>query len=160
MACVGLEETCRGHDDRRLAAARRTKERNDPGRRRLEFDLQFEVGEAMAKADGQAHRPIRTSTRRDTHCDASSPAIAKVTDTSDRRAAVSPPFGVCSAVKMASGRVWVWPWMLPAKVITAPKSPRHEAKPTIAPTRTPGAVSGNTTFKKRSIGPAPSVRAA
>src|SRR5215831_10139617 len=50
--------------------------------------------------------------------------------------------------------------MLPANVITAPKLPRHDAKPTIAPTSTPGVARGNVMLKKRSSDLAPSVRAA
>ena len=50
--------------------------------------------------------------------------------------------------------------MLAAKVMTAPNSPSPAANATTAPARMPGAISGSVTVRKRSSGPAPSVRAA
>ncbi len=61
---------------------------------------------------------------------------------------------------MARGRVWVSPGMLAAKVMMAPNSPRHAAKPMMAAATTPGAASGRATLKKRSRPRAPSERAA
>ena len=77
-----------------------------------------------------------------------------------RRAASVSPSGVCSAVYSASGSVRVSPGMLDANVITAPNSPRPAANAVTAPARMPGAINGSVMETNRSIGPAPSVRAA
>jgi hypothetical protein len=50
--------------------------------------------------------------------------------------------------------------MFDTKVIVAPNSPRLAAKAMTAPERMPGSISGRVMVRKRSIGPAPSVRAA
>ncbi len=49
--------------------------------------------------------------------------------------------------------------MAATKVMVAPNSPRALAKPSTAPAASPGAASGTVTVKKRTNGPAPSVRA-
>src|SRR3569833_542756 len=60
---------------------------------------------------------------------------------------------------MASGRVWVLPGMLAAKVMTAPNSPSAVAKAMTIPARKPGPASGKATEKKRSHGAARSAPA-
>src|SRR4029077_1913297 len=125
-----------------------------------ELDVEIERREGMAEADAQAHRPVSRLRYPPAHCEASNPAIASATEMGDSFAAVVSPFGLCNAVKIASGSVWVRPGILPAKVITAPKLPSDEANPIMPATNTPGAASGSVMVANRSNGPAPSVRAA
>ena len=161
LPAVGREQAGDEADQRRLAAARAAEQRGDAGHGRVKVDCRARnrhgvcaTGPAASAAQpaGAGARAKNSATSR--------PARPSDSEMSASRAASASPSGVCSAVYSASGSVRVSPGMLDAKVITAPNSPRPAANAVTAPARMPGAISGSVIEKKRSNGPAPSVRAA
>src|SRR6185503_868987 len=127
---------------------------------RAEVHVEHELATALGELDREHQRPSRTRKARARNSATRSPARPSEKERSARRAASESPSGVCSAVYNASGSVRVSPGIFEANVITAPNSPRPAAKAVTAPARMPGVMSGSVMEKKRSSGPAPSVRAA
>ncbi len=74
-------------------------------------------------------------------------------------ATISPP-GTSIAEYMSKGRVCVCPTIFQAKVMVAPNSPRHLAKPSINPLKIPGNDKGMVMVINVFHGPAPNVLAA
>src|SRR5688572_409227 len=160
---VGGEQTGDDVDERRLAAAGAAEQADDARSRDVDRHVQRESIPTLQCANAEHAGPQRPSsrcTRREMSSEINRPIRPSEKEIAASRAASASPSGVCSAVYSAIGNVRVSPGMFDTKVMTAPNSPRPAANAVTAPARIPGSMSGNVTVKKRSHGPAPSVRAA
>ena len=64
-----------------------------------------------------------------------------------------------TAAKIARGKVWVWPGMLPASINVVPNSPRARAKLRLTPATRPGIAKGSTIWRRIRPSLAPRLRA-
>ena len=129
-ACpAGARQAGDGGQDAGFSGAGGAEQGNDAGGRGFEGDVEGEIAAGVGDRDGEAHprRPRRAAMPilAARNSEAARPAMARVMENSARRAASASPSGFSSALKMASGKVWVCPGMLAAKVMTAPNSPRQ-----------------------------------
>ncbi len=124
-------------DSGRLAGAVRAEQRHGLAAADVELDVERE---ARRPVDDRGRRRPRAThgARRPTSGRAAPPARRGRRQRSTRLIATAVSRSDSRATNTASGRVWVRPGRLPAKVIVAPNSPRARAQASTAPARSDG----------------------
>src|SRR4051812_18959431 len=133
-------------DERALACTGAAEQRGDARSRCTELCLEQELPALQARSYLEhAQRPSRCRSERASSSATSSPDSPRAKLINAMRAAMASPLGLCNAEYSAMGSVCVTPGILPAKVMTAPNSPRLATSAVTAPARIPGAMSGRVT---------------